>query len=141
MTAIDGHADFGDRALSNAADEIAPDGSQVRILASVGRGGMGHFTIPAGQTIRAVRHKNVDEIWYILQGEGEMWRKGQIGEVTISIRSGLSLTIPVGVSFQVRNLGPIDICVIGQTMPPWPGNDEAEYVKGKWAPTLIGPAC
>lgn len=126
-----------DVSLKFAADEIAPDGSQVRILSRLDRGSMGHFTIPAMQTIRAVRHKTVDEIWYVLQGEGEMWRALAEESSVAQIAAGDSLAIPVGTVFQVRNLGHEDLCVIGQTMPAWPGNDEAEYVDGPWEPTLL----
>ena len=126
-----------DVSLAEAADEIAPDGSQVRVLSRVPRGSMGHFTIPRHQTIRAVRHKTVDEIWFVLEGEGEMWReKDGHSSVTI-VRPGDSVAIPVGVTFQVRNSSDSDLRVLGQTMPAWPNNDEAEYVDGPWVPTLI----
>ncbi|NKB97092.1 MAG: cupin domain-containing protein [Pseudomonadales bacterium] len=99
---------------------------------------MGHFTIPAGQTIRAVCHKTVDEIWYVLTGTGQMWRKHQNEELVVSLCEGVSVTIPVGTSFQVRNTGVEDLRVVGQTMPAWPGNDEATIVTGRWSPTLKG---
>ena len=123
--------------LDGAADEIAPDGSQVRVLSRVPRGSMGHFTISARQTIRAVRHKTVDELWFVLEGDGEMWREMDGQSSVTTFKSGVSLVIPVGVTFQVRNTGDSDICVIGQTMPAWPNNDEAEYVDGPWTPTLL----
>jgi len=33
---------------------------------------MAHFHLPAGQVSRAVRHRTVEEIWFVLSGRGEM---------------------------------------------------------------------
>ena len=55
-------------------DLVAPDGSEVRVLLSLEGGSMAHFRLAAGQVSRAVRHRSVEEIWYVLSGAGEMWR-------------------------------------------------------------------
>ena len=63
---------------------------------------MAHFRLPPGQVSRAVRHRTVEEIWYILSGTGEMWR-GTCGDQSFATLSpGVCLTIPVGVIFQFR---------------------------------------
>jgi mannose-6-phosphate isomerase-like protein (cupin superfamily) len=121
-----------DRTLPAAYDVLAPDGSEVRILASGERGSMAHFTLPPGQASVAVAHHTVEEVWYILDGEGEMWRKTGDDETVTTFRAGLSLTIPVGTHFQFRNTGAAALKALGVTMPPWPGMDEAYVVKGKW---------
>jgi len=123
--------------LADTPDEIAPDGSQVRLLLTMNGGGMAHFTIPAGHTTRAVRHQTVDEIWYVSSGHGDMWRSCDGSEDVTLLKPDLAVAIPVGTSFQVRNTGDIDITVVGQTMPPWPGNDEAIICEGPWQPTLL----
>jgi mannose-6-phosphate isomerase-like protein (cupin superfamily) len=122
--------------LASQADEIAPDGSQVRLLVSTSRGSMAHFTIPAGHTIRAVKHRTVDEIWYIVSGRGQMWRSLDDTENVTDLSANLAVSIPVGTTFQVRNPGAKDICVVGQTMPAWPGNDDAIVCDGPWTPTI-----
>ena len=127
---------FATKQLADTPDEIAPDGSEVRLLVTVPGGGMAHFTIPQGHTIRAVRHQTVDEIWYIASGTGEMWQSRDGREALIELNPQLAVTIPVGTTFQVRNTGEDDITVVGQTMPPWPGNDEATICEGRWSPTL-----
>ncbi len=48
------------------------------------------------------------------------------------MRPGLSLSIPVGTHFQFRCDGPEPLSVLGATMPPWPGEDEAYVVAGIW---------
>ena len=121
-----------DRQLSEHYDVLAPDGSEVRILASGARGSMAHFTLPPGQTSLAVAHRTVEEVWYIEAGQGQMWRKSDDGETVTELRAGLSLAIPVGTHFQFRCSGNTALKAIGITMPPWPGMDEAYFVKGKW---------
>src|SRR5262249_58081114 len=53
----------------------APDGSAVRVLLELAGGGMAHFALAPGETAKAVCHRTVEEIWFILSGSGEMWRE------------------------------------------------------------------
>ncbi len=112
--------------------EPAPDGSGVRVLLRVAAGGMAHFELAAGTVSRAVVHRSVDEIWYVVSGSGEMWRRqGEREEVTV-LRPGVCLTIPVGTHFQFRAAVHEGVGAIGVTMPPWPGDAEAAIVPGPW---------
>jgi mannose-6-phosphate isomerase-like protein (cupin superfamily) len=113
-------------------DVLAPDGSQVRILLALAGGSMAHFTLPRGQVSGAVRHRTVGEIWYVLSGTGEMWRSDN---GTVPLEAGTCLTIPLGVAFQFRCVSDEALTAVAVTMPPWPGDDEAESVLGKWEPT------
>ena len=108
----------------------APDGSDVRVLLATERGSMAQFELAAGAISRAIRHRTVDEVWYIVGGRGRMWRKNADQERTVDLAPGTCLTIPVGTSFQFRADGPEPLAAIGVTMPPWPGPDEAESVDG-----------
>jgi mannose-6-phosphate isomerase-like protein (cupin superfamily) len=117
-------------------DLLAPDGSEVRILLSLTGGSMAHFRLPPGQVSHPVRHRTVEEIWYVLSGKGEMWRSAARQEEIIPLSEGTCLTIPVNVSFQFRSLGQEPLAAVAITMPPWPGADEAESVPGKWPPTV-----
>ena len=121
-----------DRALADAYDVLAPDGSEVRILASGERGSMAHFTLPPRQVSLAVAHRTVEEVWFVLSGQGRMWRKADEVETVTELTSGLSLTIPVGTHFQFRCDGDDALKCVGVTMPSWPGMDEAYEVTGKW---------
>jgi mannose-6-phosphate isomerase-like protein (cupin superfamily) len=120
-------------------DAIAPDGSEVRILLRLTRGSMAHFELAPGETSAAVAHRTVEEIWFFLRGRGEMWRKQNDREEVVSVDPGVCLTIPVGTHFQFRSLGPEPLAALGVTMPPWPGENEAYQVQGKW-PSTIGRA-
>ena len=55
--------------------QVAPDGSEVRLLLVLAAGGMAHFKLPPGETSRATMHRTVEEIWYFLNGRGAMWRE------------------------------------------------------------------
>ncbi|HLK57661.1 MAG TPA: cupin domain-containing protein [Chthonomonadaceae bacterium] len=127
---------FDTKRLPTDPDAIAPDGSQVRILLRLAGGSQAHFELAGGQVSRAVVHRTVEEIWYFLQGQGEMWRKLGDQEEVVPVTAGVSLTLPVGTQFQFRAFGSEPLAAIGITMPPWPGEGEAIIVQGKWEPTV-----
>ena len=127
---------FETKHLPVERDYLAPDGSDVRVLLGLEGGAFAHFEIAPGETSVAIAHRTVSEIWYFLSGRGEMWRKLKDQEDVVSVERGVCITIPVGTHFQFRSLGSESLSVIGVTMPPWPGDDEAYEVNGKWNPTL-----
>lgn len=119
--------------LPAAHDVIAPDGSEVRILLSLTGGSMAHFRLRPGQVSAAVRHRTVEEIWYVLSGQGEMWRAAEGMETVTALAPGICLSIEPGTAFQFRAGETETLDAIAITMPPWPGEDEAEFVPGPWA--------
>jgi mannose-6-phosphate isomerase-like protein (cupin superfamily) len=128
-------ARFVTRELGDEPDAIAPDGSEVRILAATARGSMAHFELPPGHVSNAVAHHTVEELWFITCGQGRFWRKSETAEETVDIHPGVSISIPVGTHFQFRSDGEDPLEAIGVTMPPWPGDDEAYDVTGIWKAT------
>ena len=125
-------AGFETRRLPSTPDVVAPDGSDVRILLRLAGGSMAHFELAAGRTSIAVTHRTVEEIWYVVSGRGEMWRKLGDHEEIVGLEAGICLTIPVGTHFQFRAIGSEPLAVVGVTMPPWPGEGEALLVEGHW---------
>jgi aspartate racemase len=130
---------FQTKRLPTHRDAVAPDGSDVRVLLQARGGSLAHFELAAGQTSAAVRHRSVEEIWYFLCGQGEMWRKSGDDEQVVPVSGGVCVTIPLGTSFQFRAGGDESLTAIGATMPPWPGPDEALVVSGPWKPTVHPP--
>jgi mannose-6-phosphate isomerase-like protein (cupin superfamily) len=118
--------------VSDVIDEIAPDTSEIRLLSKMKGGSVCHCTLPVGRTSIPVKHRRIEEIWYILGGEGEIWRSNQIMEMITAISSGMSLTIPPETSFQFRSTGTEPLTILIVTMPPWPGPEEAVQVNGIW---------
>ena len=103
------------KGLGSAADVIAPDGCEVRILAISARGSMAHFTLGPGQVSRAVCHRTVEELWYFLTGEGRMWRRlGERSEI-VEVAPGTSIAIPTGAWFQLRNDGQEPLAAVAVT--------------------------
>ena len=123
---------FDTMQLPGAPDAVAPDGSDVRVLLRLGRGSMAHFELAAGRVSRAVTHRAVEEIWYVLAGHGRMWRRHGERQETVPLRPGTCLSIPAGTHFQFRADGDSPLAAVGVTMPPWPGGDEAYDVPGAW---------
>ncbi|HET8523725.1 MAG TPA: cupin domain-containing protein [Thermomicrobiales bacterium] len=122
------------RWLAPAHDTLAPDGSEIRLLGHVAGGSMVHCTLPAGRVTHAVKHRTVEEIWHILSGHGQVWRKLGDAEAVVDVGPGASLTIHLGVAFQFRTIGDEPLAFVIVTMPPWPGEDEAVPVPGLWEP-------
>jgi mannose-6-phosphate isomerase-like protein (cupin superfamily) len=58
------------RSVPHKPDDVAPDGSEVRLLARGPTGGMAHFLLPPGAVSRAVRHRTVEELWSVVSGAG-----------------------------------------------------------------------
>ena len=120
---------------SSDPDVIAPDGSEIRLLLD-GRhhatsASMVEVTLPAGQVSRPIYHRTVEEVWYILEGAGQVWRcpPGVVDPLhcpPLPIEPGDALAIPTGWMFQFCSgeSGPLRfLCV---TVPPWPGDGEAQ---------------
>ena len=125
--------DFDTMRLPAEPDAVAPDGSDVRVLLRLERGSLAHFELGAGRTSRAVAHRTVDEIWFVLSGRGEMWRRQQDRETTVELEAGVCVSIPAGTRFQFRATGVEPLQVVAITMPAWPGEGEAYEVEGAWS--------
>lgn len=127
---------FETKQIAAAPDAIAPDGSEVRVLCGLARGGLAMFSLPPHAVSRAVAHRTIEEVWYVLSGYGRMWRKLDQQEEIVELSPGVSLSLPAGTHFQFRCDGLEPLTALGATMPPWPGPDEACAVRGEWAATV-----
>lgn len=124
--------DFATMHLPTTPTVVAPDGSNVRVLLGLPAGSMAHFELAAGQVAKAVVHRTVDEVWFVLAGRGEMWRKQGQREEVVPLEPGVCLTITVGTQFQFRAAASAAVSAVAVTMPPWPGEAEAVLVSGPW---------
>jgi mannose-6-phosphate isomerase-like protein (cupin superfamily) len=113
-------------------DVLAPDGCEIRVLSRVAGASLAHGTLPAGRISQAIRHRTVEEIWYALGGAAEIWRRLGGEESLDLVSGGQSLALPPGCESQVRTVGAEPFTFIMCTLPPWPGEDEAISVTGKW---------
>ena len=123
---------FDTRQISKDPDTMAPDGFEVRLLCSLSRGSMAHFTLLPGTASKAVAHHTIEEVWYIISGSGRMWRRFNDTKETVSVGAGTSVSIPTGTHFQFRCDSDEPLTAVGTAMPPWPGEEEAYFVEGPW---------
>ena len=133
-------SDFATLPLPAEPTVTAPDGSDVRVLLSLAGGSMAHFQLAAGAVSKAVRHRTVEEIWYVLGGHGQMWRRQGERDETVDLAPGTCLTIPVGTAFQFRAGDGGPLAAVAITMPPWPGEGEAVFVDRSWPPHCATPS-
>ena len=127
---------------------VAPDGSQVRLLLTGEHGAtrcsVVEVTIAAGEVSRPVRHRTVEEAWYVLSGAGEVWRcppgVATTEIQTVRVVAGDALVIPTGWGFQFRADAGSEMRFVCVTMPAWPGMDEAQSVaEGGLGPATLPP--
>ena len=131
------------RRAAPAPDAIAPDGSQIRLLATDAEGAtrasLCEVRLPPGAITRPVRHRSVEEIWHVTSGRGRVWRcrPGAHSE-PVAVGPGDTLVIPTGWAFQFSAAGDTELRFLCYTAPPWPGPDEAEPVAegGLGSPTV-----
>jgi mannose-6-phosphate isomerase-like protein (cupin superfamily) len=128
--------DWDAKQIDDAPLVTAPDGSTVRVLCATARGSTISFTLPPGMVSKAVAHRTVEEIWYVVAGHGRLWRRLNAVEEVVALAPGVSLTIPAGTLFQFRNDDDGTLQIVAVTMPPWPGDGEAIAAKGAWSATL-----
>jgi mannose-6-phosphate isomerase-like protein (cupin superfamily) len=129
-------ARFDTKRAADLPDAIAPDGSEVRVLCGLGRGGLALFSLPPGAVAKAVAHRTVEELWYVVSGQGRIWRRRNGREEIVALDPGVSVSLPNGTHFQFRCGTAEPLVVVGATMPAWPGAEEAYAVEGPWAATV-----
>jgi mannose-6-phosphate isomerase-like protein (cupin superfamily) len=123
---------FASRRPAERHDVLAPDGSEIRLLPEAPGGSMVHCTLPPGAVSLAVEHRTVSELWYVVSGAGELWRRQGGREEVVPLHPHTAHSIPLGTHFQFRNVGAEPLAFVIVTMPPWPGMDEAVRVEDHW---------
>ncbi len=125
--------------LSEHHDLRAPDGSEIRLVGATADGSMVHCTLQVGGCTTAVRHRTVHEIWLVVDGRGELWRRDPGGAQHVTALAPRAVVdLPVGTGFQFRSLSPDPLTIVIMTTPAWPGAEEAVVVEGRWPPTVVG---
>jgi mannose-6-phosphate isomerase-like protein (cupin superfamily) len=127
---------FSTTTLPAAYDLLAPNGFEVRVLHALTDASMAHFLLSSGQVSRAIRHRRLEVIWYIIAGLGEIWRSNDDREEVSPLAPGMSLRIPAGTIFQIRSVDDEPLTAVVITLPPRSVADETEIVGERWEPTV-----
>jgi mannose-6-phosphate isomerase-like protein (cupin superfamily) len=122
--------------LPDKPDAKSPAGADIRFIMDGDTGNMIHSTVPPHQINKATVHATVNEFWYVLEGQGEIWRDNGVKSSVTELIPGTSINIPAKTAFQYRNVSDTDLKFICIAMPPWPGDSEATFVEGIWDPTV-----
>lgn len=93
---------------------------------------LAHHLIPAGTASSATQNRTVEALWYVIEGNGQIWRARDAEEVVDGLAEGDSIRIPAATSFQFRAAKEADLKLLMSSAPPWPGAEEALPVTGKW---------
>jgi hypothetical protein len=119
--------DFITRHLAEQPDAIAPDGSEVRLLAATQRGSMAQFSLPAGSVSIAVCHRTIEELWYFTSGSGKLWRKSK------TPRKRLTFTPACRFQFQLEPISSFAAIAPNPCRPPaLPCHHGRERMKPLW---------
>lgn len=93
---------------SPSPDVTALDGSEIRLLLdsrqSAAKSSLVEVNLGPGEITRPVWHRTVEEIWYVLEGEGKVWRCPPDADPQtvppVDVTPGDALVIPTGWRFQ-----------------------------------------
>ena len=118
---------------AESPDTFAPDGSEIRLLLgapeAAAKASLCEVTLGAWQVSRPVWHRSVEELWYVLEGGGRVWRcppdQDPVHVKPVEVGPGDALTIPPTWSFQFA-AGPEALTFLCFTSPPWPCEEEAQ---------------
>lgn len=96
--------------LSNCKAFITKDGSQIRELlsqrnSSIRKQSLAEATVPIGAITQRHHHPKTEEIYFILEGQGEML----MGDETHPVGTGDAIGIPPGTEHAIKNTGTVPL--------------------------------
>jgi mannose-6-phosphate isomerase-like protein (cupin superfamily) len=102
----------------------APDGSVIRELASPRQGGitshsLADITLPPGTKVEAHFHKMSDEVYWVIEGAGEVL----LEDLWHPVEAGSIVTIPVGTIHAVKSAPSTPLKMAVTCCPAWVPED------------------
>ena len=112
---------------------LAPSGdTEIRLLPSLPRGELTHARCQAGAISKPGVVEGVTEAFYVLQGNGEIWRGDDAGDEVVDLRPGRAVLIPPAVGYQYRAARSGPVVFIVAVMPRWSPAHWRELEEGYW---------
>lgn len=112
------------RSLDLSEPFLTKDGSTIRELLGIGPGGtenvsLAEATLAPRQTTRRHHHASSEEVYFVLEGVGEMELDGR----TSTVRAGDAIPIPPGSRHAIANTGPAALRILCVCAPPYRHED------------------
>ena len=112
------------RTLADAEAFVTADGSTIRELCGLPTGGtrlqsLAEATLEPGQATQRHYHAAAEEVYFVLEGQGEMELDGQRAVV----RAGDAVPIPPGSRHQITNVGAGQLRFLCTCAPPYRHED------------------
>jgi mannose-6-phosphate isomerase-like protein (cupin superfamily) len=112
------------RSLAAAEPFVTADGSTIRELCGLPTGGtvrqsLAEATLGPGQSTRRHYHAEAEEIYFVLEGQGELELDGE----RAGVRPGDAVPIPPGAWHELRNTGAGDLRILCCCAPPYRHED------------------
>jgi mannose-6-phosphate isomerase-like protein (cupin superfamily) len=112
------------RSLADAESFVTADGSTIRELFGLPTGGVEHqslaeATLAPGQVTQRHYHRASEEIYFVLDGEGEMDVDGEKRRVS----AGDAVAIPAGAWHELRAEGDRPLRILCSCAPPYRHED------------------
>ncbi len=134
------HIDERSVDIHDAAPErchTAPDGSLNLLIGDEPDGGLALCAIAPGATTIPVMHPSVEQLWYVLEGSGQVSRRqGSLDPEVTTLTPGACVDIGRGITFQFRadegrsSGEAARLKMLLLTVPRWPGPNEGIFVPG-----------
>ena len=112
------------RSLGAAEPFVTADGSTIRELCGLPTGGtvnqsLAEATLEPGQATTRHYHRDAEEIYFVLEGEGQLELEGERARV----EAGDAIPIEPGAWHQIRNLGTVPLRILCCCSPPYRHED------------------
>jgi mannose-6-phosphate isomerase-like protein (cupin superfamily) len=112
------------RSLAAATPFVTADGSTIRELCGLPTGGtvnqsLAEASLEPGQATERHYHAETEEIYFVLEGEGELELDGE----RTPVRPGDAVPIPPGARHQIVNVGQGQLRILCCCAPPYRHED------------------
>jgi mannose-6-phosphate isomerase-like protein (cupin superfamily) len=116
---------------------LAKDKSEIRHVYETDKASVVHCTLAPKATSVATRNLEIEEIWYFIGGQGQIWLKeeDEIEGTEKDVGPSTCVLIPAGVHFQFRSTTYEPLTFLCITMPRWPGQHASMEVEAHWKPS------
>ena len=95
--------DWMTKHVSDAPMRMSPSGdTEIRELLSFSEGGIAHATALVDKTPEAGSVSDFGELFYVLEGQGALWRATGALEDVVPLSAGVCASIPPGIDYQYR---------------------------------------